>query len=132
MTATNDTALTAFEAAVRSQCALFAKHYAAGDFTALAASYYTEDATMLAPSAPKLTGRKQIAEALAGLKASGIATARLEPLQLDLRDDLGYEIGRVRLGSAAGQEQIARYLVIWRRNGGTWLCHADMFALDSI
>ena len=129
---TDPPALKAFEAAVRSQCAQFAKHFAAGDFAALAESFYTDDATLLAPSAPKLTGHKSIAEALAGLKAGGFATAALEPLQLEVRDDLGYEVGRVRLATDAGKEQIGRYLVIWKRSGDTWRVKVDMFTTDTI
>lgn len=124
-----------FESAVHAHCARFAECFARGDLTSLVDAYYAEDACMLAPAAPALTGRPAIREALAGLRASGFRSVVLEPLQLCGEGTLGYEIGRARLRAGEGsgaREQLARYLVVWRRTGDAWRAQCDMFAMDAI
>lgn len=122
---------TSFETIVRAQCSLFAKHFVAGNFVALTDTYYTEDATFLAPSTPKLTGRAEIAAALSSIKASGVSAITLEPMQLSEDGDLGYEVGRAHLTTPAGVQK-ARYVVIWRLVGDAWRVHVDMFAMDPL
>jgi ketosteroid isomerase-like protein len=122
---------TDFEAAVRRQCAQFADHYTRGDLAGLVAHYYTSDACMLAPTAPVLRGTQAIQAGLASLREAGFVGLTLEPVHLEYRQDLGYEVGRATLPSAAG-EQIARYIVAWKKGGDGWRVQWDMFAMDAI
>ena len=123
-----------FEAAVHNQCARFAEHFASGDLAGLVAHYYTDDASMLAPSAPVLRGREAIRAGLTSLRDAGFVKATLEPVQLEADRDLGYEIGRVRLTNRASgnAEQVARYVVVWKKCSDGWRVQCDMFAMDAI
>jgi ketosteroid isomerase-like protein len=122
---------TEFEAAVRRQCAMFADHYERGDIDGLTAHYYTDDAGMLAPSAPVLRGREAIGAGLTSLREAGFVRAVLEPVHLESDRTLGYEVGRARLTGATG-EKVARYVVIWKKCANGWRVQWDMFAMDAI
>lgn len=112
----------AVEAGNRAFIAAFLR----GDATAVAA-LYTEDAQVIAPGAPIATGRAAIAAFWQSSIASGIKDVTLETTGVESDGNLAYETGVVRLVSKEGVTTAARYVVVWKRVGETWLLHRDIW-----
>jgi ketosteroid isomerase-like protein len=41
--------------------------------------------------------------------------------------DLAYETGTVRLVARDGKQTEGRYVVVWKRDGGRWKLHRDIW-----
>jgi ketosteroid isomerase-like protein len=109
----------------------FLDTFNAGDVTGAARGVYTEYARILPPGAEAVQGREPIirfwetaAEAL-GIEAVELSTVHLEP-----QGDTVYEIGRAGLVLAGGQTVPAKYVVIWKQEGGEWKWHVDIWNTD--
>jgi ketosteroid isomerase-like protein len=97
------------------------------DYAALAA-LYTENAKVLAPDAPIVTGRRAIEEfwrAAAG--ALGLTGAALKTVDLEVAGDTACEVGEADLALGAAQAKV-KYLVVWMRgHDGKWRLHRDIW-----
>jgi uncharacterized protein (TIGR02246 family) len=97
-----------------------------------AAALYTDEARLIPQGAPACTDRSAIAAFFAGAFENGIAAARFITDEVDGDDAQATEIGRYELYAVPpGSERIlaanGRYLVVWRKVGGEWRMHRDMF-----
>lgn len=97
-----------------------------------AASLYTDDARLIPQGAPACNDRSAIVAFFAGAFENGIAAARFITDEVDGDERQAVEIGRYELYAAPpGSERIlaasGRYLVVWRKAGGEWRIHRDMF-----
>jgi ketosteroid isomerase-like protein len=120
-------------AAIDSTARVFVQHALANDFAALARDYYTDDAMVLPPNAPSVTGHAAI-EAM--FKTFPPITAfELKTEEVEGTADLAYVRGRYTLTmSPPGAAAIAdsgKYLEIWRKQSdGSWKSMRDMFSSD--
>ena len=112
----------AVEAANREFIAAFLR----GDAAAVA-SLYTEDAQVIGPGSPVASGRRAIAAYWQGSIEAGIQDVALETAEVESADDLACETGTVRLMGADGAVTQARYVVVWKRIGGRWMLHRDIW-----
>ena len=117
-----DAVRDAVEAGNRAFSAAFLK----GDSTAIAA-LYTETAQVIAPGSPVVKGRPAIAAFWQGSIDSGIQDVKLATEEVESAGDLAYETGNVRLVAKDGTISGARYLVVWKRVGGKWHLHRDIW-----
>jgi uncharacterized protein (TIGR02246 family) len=97
-----------------------------------AASLYSEDARLIPQGAPACTDRGAIAAFFAGAFANGIVGARFITEDVDGDEARASEVGRYELyaaGPDGNQVRAAegRYLIAWRKAGGEWRIHRDMF-----
>jgi ketosteroid isomerase-like protein len=121
------------KAAIDSTGRVFVRHALANDFAALARDYYTDDAIVLPPNAPSVTGPAAI-EAM--FKTFPPITAfELRTEEVEGTADLAYVRGRYTMTmSPPGAPAIAdsgKYLEIWRRQSdGSWRSTRDMFSSD--
>jgi len=97
------------------------------DFAGMAA-LYTDDAKVLPPDAPIITGKKAIEEfwraAAAALGLTGVA---LKTLDLETAGDIACEVGEADLTLTVGQAKV-KYVVVWRQGAdGQWLLHRDIW-----
>jgi uncharacterized protein (TIGR02246 family) len=93
------------------------------------AALYTDNAKLLPPDAPIVTGRKAIESFWKeAVPALGLVSATLKTLDLEVAgDDTAYEVGEAHLKTAKGQAT-AKYVVVWRRGeDGTWRLHRDIW-----
>jgi ketosteroid isomerase-like protein len=92
------------------------------------ADLYTDDAKVLAPDAPIVTGRKAIENFWSdAASALGLVAATLKTLDLEVCEDTAYEVGHADLKLGSGQATV-KYVVVWRRGGdGAWRLHRDIW-----
>jgi ketosteroid isomerase-like protein len=119
------------ESAIRALSAAFVQHFNAGAADQLVQAFYAEDARLLPPDHPMLTGRSQIGEALRGLLEAGMGGLTIETYEIEVAasGDLAYGIGTFSLASPAPDR--GKFVEVYRRQAdGSWRCIADMFSSD--
>jgi uncharacterized protein (TIGR02246 family) len=97
------------------------------------AALYTENATLLPPGQPAITGRQNIQGFWQGFFDAGASDAKLKSIQISGSGDLAYEVGEFSAmmpqpsgGTAPGT---GKYLVVFeRQQDGTLKMVADMFS----
>ena len=97
---------------------------------------YTENARILPPGAPMISGRKAIREFWAGLISSVNAkSALLTSLDVMPAGEGVVEIGVATLGmekeGQAGAEIAVKYVVYWLQEDGLWKWHVDIWNQNS-
>ncbi len=113
----------------------FEEAIARGDAAACAA-VYTEDAKILPPDSPVLTG-KQAAQGLwQSIIDMGVKRVSLQTLELEEMGDGAVERGAatVEIQGEGGQtvQASAKFIVLWRRQAdGAWKWHWDCFNFDA-
>lgn len=99
----------------------------AGD-SAAAAECYTEDAQLLAPNTPPVTGRAAITAYWQGGMAAVIKGLELETLEVLGMGDVVTEVGSYTVRGDDDQEMDrGKYVVVWKKVGEEWKLHRDMF-----
>ncbi len=100
---------------------------AAGKDYAGMAAFYTEDAKLLPPDAPIVSGQKAIEEFWrTAANALGLIGVELKTIDLEVAGDTAYEIGEADLKLSSGQAK-AKYLVVWLGRDGQWRLHRDIW-----
>lgn len=111
-----DTNNAAFVAALRQ-----------GDSAGMAA-VYTEDAQVLPPGAPVISGKAAIQHFWQGALEMGVGDGTLETLELEVQGDLVAEVGQGVLKTKAGEViDTAKYIVLWKQENGAWKWHRDIY-----
>ncbi len=113
----------------------FEEAIARGDAAGCAA-VYTDDAKILPPDSPGLTG-KQAAQGLwQGILDMGVKGVSLQTLEMVEMGDQAVERGAatIDIQGEGGQtmQASAKFIVMWRRQAdGTWKWHWDCFNFDA-
>ena len=113
----------------------FEEAIARGDAAACAA-VYTDDAKVLPPDSPALTG-KQAAQGLwQSIIDMGVKGISLQTLELEEMGDRAVERGAatIDIQGEGGQtmQASAKFIVLWRRPAdGAWKWHWDCFHFDA-
>jgi ketosteroid isomerase-like protein len=97
------------------------------DYAGLAA-LYSEDAKVLPPDAPIVSGRRAIGEFWRGAAdALGLVDVALKTIDLEVSGDMACEVGEAELKLTSGQAK-AKYVVVWSRDAeGQWRVHRDIW-----
>ncbi|MBX9609912.1 MAG: DUF4440 domain-containing protein [Gammaproteobacteria bacterium] len=104
---------------------------AAGD-TAGIAKLYTAKAMLLPQGVPGMKGAKNIAGYWAGAVAQGVAGGALKTAEVDELGSTAIESGTYQLKTADGTVCGAgKYVVVWKKEGGAWKLHRDIFNSDT-
>ena len=89
---------------------------------------YTENAVLMAPNSDAISSREGIAAALQSFMDMGIASIKLETVEVEEHGNTAIEEGRYTLGTADGETaDVGKYIVIWKNQDGTWKLHKDIF-----
>jgi uncharacterized protein (TIGR02246 family) len=113
-------------AALEAGNAAFVAAFLRGDAAAVA-DLYTEDAKVIPPGGDVASGRPAIEVFWKGQIASGIKDVKLTTLEAEADGDLAIETGVVRLVGADAKVSEGRYVVAWKRVGGAWKLHRDIW-----
>jgi ketosteroid isomerase-like protein len=111
------------EAANRAFEAAIAK----GDSKA-ASALYTASGQVLAPGMDLVSGPEAIMELWQANIDAGVKKIRLETLEAEGAGDAAHEVGRFELLDAEGKTiDRGNYVVIWKKEGGRFKLHRDIF-----
>ena len=89
---------------------------------------YTPDAQLLPVGSDAISGTKQIQKFWQGVLDSGIRGVSLKTLEVEGHATTAHEVGQYELHDAAGKLlDRGKYVVIWKRDGGKWKLHRDIW-----
>lgn len=92
------------------------------------AGLYTEDGQLLPPGSDVVSGHDDIATFWQGVFDAGVATARLETVEVDDLGATAIEVGRFTLGDGDGNTvDEGSFVVVWKDVGGEWRLHRDIW-----
>lgn len=115
------------KSAIRAANKALGAAIATGDGKA-AAACYTKSARLLPPNAPQHKGLAAIARFWQGAIDSGIRTAALRTIEVEGHGTTAVETGAYTLKGARGKKlDDGKYVVVWKREGGDWKLHWDIF-----
>jgi len=98
-----------------------------GNPTALA-ELYTEDAQLLPPNSDFVIGKEAIRAFWQGIIDMGIKAVKLEIIEVASHGDTAIEMSKYTLEDKLGQAlDRGKYIVVWKREGGQWKLHRDIF-----
>lgn len=123
------------EAAVRAADADWAKAAAAKDLNATV-SYYSDDASLLAPNAPIAGDKESIREAWNSILGPDTSIAwQANKVDVARSGELAYLMGTYEMTtSATGSKPLAdrgKFVEVWKKQAdGNWKCVADIFNSD--
>ena len=117
-------------AAIEKANKKFVDGAAKGD-AALIASTYTADAIAFPPNEEAVTGKPAIQKMWQSVLDSGITGFELNTTEVESSGNLAYEVGtyvlKMKDGTVADR---GKYCVVWKRVGGEWLLHRDIWSTN--
>jgi ketosteroid isomerase-like protein len=105
----------------------FEAAFGRGDANGVAACY-TVEAQLLPPGSEPVSGTQAIAAFWGGAMESGGAGVKLHTLEAEQHGETAVEVGRAEiLGADGASLDTVKYIVIWKRVGGQWKLHRDIW-----
>lgn len=127
----------AVEAEIDARGNEFERAIEANDADAVAVMY-ADDAILLPPNAPRVTGMQGIRASFAEwLEMDPDAAVELTADEVVVAEsgELAYEIGTAQVSGSTPDggtyEDTGKYLVVWENEGGEWMMVADMWSSDA-
>lgn len=120
-------AQTGLRAAIEAEGKKFTAALKKGDAAALAAMY-TADAKAFPPNGEITAGRAALQEMWKGAIDSGMRDLSFTVLEVEKKGDIAYEVGKYSVKGSDGKEiDAGKYLVLWKKEGGTWRLYRDIW-----
>jgi len=118
--------------AIRALDEEFVRNANSGNVEALVSAFYAEDAQLLPPNAPVMSGHTAIRECWKGMVSAGLNISVLDTKRIEESGNLAYGSGAYELTlSPPGAARISdkgKYVVVYRRQAdGSWKAVADIF-----
>jgi ketosteroid isomerase-like protein len=121
--AQDTSARAAIEAGNKQFAAALARQDAAG-----VAALYSTNAEAYPPNSNVVRGRADIQKLWKSVMDSGIASADLATTHVESSGDLAYESGTYEMKTKDGKvADHGKYVVVWKRVGGKWMLHRDIW-----
>jgi uncharacterized protein (TIGR02246 family) len=125
---------SADETAIRAQSLNWEKAYNGGDAKGVAA-LYAEDALLLPPGAPGVSGRAAILEFftkdIAGSKAAGAVFVVVPKTDVGVSGNMGWESGTYKVTVKGAVVETGKFLSVSRKKDGRWLYLRDTWNADA-
>jgi uncharacterized protein (TIGR02246 family) len=113
--------------AIDAANANFMAVFRASDAAAVA-DCYTSDAQLLPANSEPVSGKSAIESFWRSVMGMGIASVKLDTVELESQGDLAVEVGRyVLAGADGGALDNGKYVVVWHREAGTWKLYRDIW-----
>jgi ketosteroid isomerase-like protein len=117
--------------AIRALEADFQRQANANDAAALTEGFYADDAQLLPPNTPLVSGKAAIRDFWKAFLAQGITEVILETGNVYASGDLAYGVGKYGY-TASGSRQTGTYVVVYRRQAnGAFLAIVDSFSSNA-
>jgi uncharacterized protein (TIGR02246 family) len=117
-------------AAIEAANAKFGAAWGKKDAAAITA-LYTANATLLPPNAARATGPQAILEFWKAGLAGAPPVGKLTTVEVEAHGDTAHEVGTYELSTADGKViDKGKYVVVWKREGGQWKLHRDIWNSD--
>jgi ketosteroid isomerase-like protein len=114
-------------AAIEAKNAEFMK-LASGKNAAGIAALYTDDARVMPPNSPPVEGRAAI-EKFFGAIMGEIGRVKIDTVELEAHGTTAHEVEALQFFDAGGKQiDEGKAIVIWKKVGGQWKLHRDMFS----
>ncbi|HSD66160.1 MAG TPA: DUF4440 domain-containing protein [Vicinamibacteria bacterium] len=114
-------------AAIEAKNKAFTSAVARGDAAAIAA-LYTSTAEVLPPGGEIARGREAIQKAFQGAIDAGMRDLPLTLVEVEAHGDTATEVGTwVWKGKDGATLDHGKYIVIWKKEGGDWRLHRDIW-----
>lgn len=92
------------------------------------AGCYTTDGEALPPNGDVVSGRAEIQKMWQGVLDSGISDVAVNTREVESSGNLAWESGTYELKATDGSTaDRGKYVVVWKRVGGQWLIHRDIW-----
>ncbi|MEO5936450.1 MAG: DUF4440 domain-containing protein [Terriglobales bacterium] len=92
------------------------------------AKMYTSDAKAFPPNGEIVQGREAIQKLWQDAIDGGMRDASFTVLEVERKGDIAYEVGLYAVRGSDGKEvDKGKYLVIWKREAGSWRLHRDIW-----
>ena len=89
---------------------------------------YTATGQLLPPNMDTMAGQAAIQAFWQGAMDMGIRSAQLEIAEVEGHGDTAVEVSQYTLCGEGGQVlDQGKYIVVWKREGGQWKLHRDIF-----
>jgi ketosteroid isomerase-like protein len=118
---------TSPRAAIDAANAKFSADFAKGDDNAVAA-HYTAGGWAFPPNGEIAKGREAIAKVWKGAMDAGVKQVKLATVEVEAHGDAAHEVGTyVLMGEGGKQLDNGKYVVVWKKDGGQWKIHRDIW-----
>ena len=118
------------EQAVKDADAAWSKAAGAKDLEK-SVSFYADDALVLPPNEPAVSGKEKIHDLWKGILDS-IADMSWKATRVEMAKsgDMAVLTGTWEMTMKDGAKDHGKYCEVWEKKGGTWKCGTDMFSSD--
>ena len=134
LTFTAQAAATADETAIRAQTLAWEKAYNGGDAKGVAAQY-ADDALLMPPGAPGVSGKAAIlayiTKDIASSKAAGAVFVINPKTDVGVSGDMGWESGTYKVTVKGAVVETGKFLSVSRKKDGKWLYFRDTWNADA-
>jgi ketosteroid isomerase-like protein len=114
-------------AAIEGANARFSADFAKGDAMAVA-SHYTAAAWAFPPNGDIVRGREAIGKLWKSVMDSGVKEVKLTTVEVEAHGPTVHEVGTYVLTGEGGKTvDTGKYVVVWKRDGGQWRIHRDIW-----
>jgi uncharacterized protein (TIGR02246 family) len=97
------------------------------------AALYTKDAQLLPAQSDVVTGTEAISQFWQAGFDSGLKGVSLITLEVESLGDTAIEVGKLEIRDADGKVlDKAKYVVIWKKDGGSWKLHRDIWTTSIV
>jgi uncharacterized protein (TIGR02246 family) len=117
---------TDIRAAITAANRQFVGAFQRGDAAGMA-GMYTPDGQLLPTNSDFVTGTAAIQAFWQAVMNMGLNQATLETVEVEGHGDTAHEVGRYTLGAGGQVLDQGKYIVIWKRQGGQWKLHRDIW-----
>jgi ketosteroid isomerase-like protein len=113
---------------IREMDAAFVRNANAGNVPALVDGFYAEDAHLMPPNSPRISGKAAIAEFWKAVIAAGASGVQLDTTEISTSGELAYGVGNYSY-LMSGSPQAGKYVVVYRlQPNGMYRAVVDMFS----